>query len=273
MTATPTPLRPVRPGQVKNALLNVLARHGIEPATCESIWADLSTGQDPRPGQLPAQFIYRGIQVVWPIGRRTRPLRPDELRTLNAALRAANPPKQITYKDGSTARSYGVRKRDSLLDPEDTAEVGRHAYEFLWRSFKSADYNPEPVRAAAMRALVEEATAERHAEPEWCGCGANINGQQEHECDPLACMGVSPGGKACLLPIEHDGKCKNGRTTWTRKHQPHTPAEKLLVDIFTQSEEPKAQEPAAQPAGDTDALTQLSSTIDQLLNTVGAGHG
>lgn len=252
MTATPARLKPVRPGQVQNALFNALARHGIEPATAESIWLDLTTGQDPRPNELPAQFLYRGIQIVWPAGRHTRPLRPDELRSLNAALRAANPPKTITYKDGTQARSHGVRRRDSLLDPEDSAEIGRHAYAFLWKSFNSDDYNPEPVRAAAMRALVEEATAVRHAEPvpvqARCVCGQEVLAAEgalapthwcepapEHALDNAPCWSKSPGGKPCLLDNHHIGKHKNGRTHWmdpaTRATVQHvTPAEQRLAD-------------------------------------------
>lgn len=237
MTATPVRLKPVRPGQVRNALLNALARHGFEPATAESIWLDLTTGQDPRPDEVPAQLSFRGINIVWPLGRHTRALRPDEIRSLNSALRAA-----------------GV-KRDNMLDPEDTAEVGRHAFDFLWQRFNSDQYNPEPVRAAQIRELVEEATALRHTEPvlvqTLCECGQSVlapegaaapthrceNVQPKHLLDNALCWSLSPSRKPCLLDNHHAGKHKNGRTQWMDQPrttvQHVTPAKRRLADPGT----------------------------------------
>lgn len=246
MTASPVRLLPVRPGMVRNAMLNAMARHGIEPATAESIYADLTTGCDPRPDELPAHLSYRGINVVWPLGRHTRELRPDELRSLNCALRAA-----------------GV-KRENMLDPEDTAEVGRHAFRHLWVSLHSDSYNPEPVREAQMRQLVAEATAVRHAQP------LNLVFEDKREPQPVVlthgqdldnalCWATSPKGIHCDQDNHHDGKHKNGRTTWAEK------AAKVTVQHVSTDE----RVITAQPTGsliDPDELAELVAALEAIEN-------
>lgn len=134
-------LRPVQPGRVKNSLLNVLDRHGIAHDTAQSIWDDLTTGNDPLPNGLPASFIFKGIEVAWPTGRHTRLLREDERKALNNAL-----------KHSTTAN-----KRE-LLDSEDSAELARHAYTCLYNLTTQIEYDSTPIAVTAMAKLVEKAT-------------------------------------------------------------------------------------------------------------------
>lgn len=147
MTATTARLLPVQPGKVRNAIFNALSRHGVSESTAESIWLDLTTGQDPRPADVPEYMHFRGIRLTWPRGRHTRPLIKAEVDVFNAALHAA-----------------GEHREDRMLDLEDTAETARGTYWFLLNrkaGKHEVAYNPEPVRAEKMRELVAEATEAR----------------------------------------------------------------------------------------------------------------
>lgn len=194
MTATTAVLLPIQRKRVRNAMMNAFGRHGVSQATAQSIWLDLTTGNDPRPANLPESFHYRGIKVDWPIGRHTRLIRADELNALNTALISA-----------------GVREQ--LLDREDTAEAARTTYSFLHhhksgaQSVQLGAYNPEPVKAAKLRELVAEATAVRESENEPVLV-------HEGESMPYSCDSASPKGKPCTLTSGHDAQHANGSTRW-----------------------------------------------------------
>jgi len=210
MTATTAVLLPVQKKRVRAAIMNALGRHGVSQQTAESIWTDLTTGNDPRPANLPESFHYRGIALMWPNGRHLRPVRNDEIKSLNAALSSA-----------------GVRKSSGkLLDQDDNAAGARAAYTFLWThkngtpSTEYGPYNPEPVRAAKLRALVEEATEAREIanapiivdapEPVWDEDVPLLTGHD-------TCTSTSPKGKACTLVGTHDGQHANGSTRWGKR--------------------------------------------------------
>jgi hypothetical protein len=261
MTNTTAVLLPVQPGKVRNAIMNVLGRHGVSQATAESIWHDLTTGNDPRPANLPEEFHYRGIKLTWPQGRYTRAITPHEVKTLNSALRAR-----------------GVRESE-LCDPEDTCETARWAFTSLFTHMSSESYNPEPVRAAELRELVEEATAQRREvnapvlvfetvcpfERDEC-MAMQDNGEGECDTHPqptreellaarsLAvldhaklthadddaslCWDEAPSGKRCLLDNHHGGKHKNGKAHWNGKRTSvqivTTPERTVDAQVITQ---------------------------------------
>lgn len=140
-TQTHRPNR-VRPATVRNRIMWVLGVHGVEPATAESIWSALTSGNDPMPEGVPTTFRFQGVDLVYPMGVGTRLLYPVERKALNAAI-----------------SRYRPDEPDELLDSEDSAEVGRHAYVQLWRKTQRADYvDPTSVKAR-MADLIEEATA------------------------------------------------------------------------------------------------------------------
>jgi hypothetical protein len=136
-------LKPVKPGQVKNALDNALARHGIPQATADSVWYDLTTGNDPRPVELPQLLTFKGLHIAWPAGRHTRLLDKSEVSILNTALRTCGVPKS------------------ELLDREDTAEDGRRAYKALYHRMHRDDYDATPITLDRLAALVEEEQREQ----------------------------------------------------------------------------------------------------------------
>jgi hypothetical protein len=143
-----TMLHPVKPGQVRHALFNAFTRHGITPSTAESIWYDLTTGNDPRPDTLPETFTFKGVTLVWPGGRHTRVIRPQEYMVLNRALRAS------TYTD------EGVEIKAALLDGDDTAEIARNAYRFLWHRTQQPGFDNTTVVEDKIAEVVAEATRE-----------------------------------------------------------------------------------------------------------------
>lgn len=157
-------LRPVKPGQVKNALLNALARHNVDARTAESIWTDLTTGNDPRPAHLPERIDFRGLDIPWPAGRAARYIRDNERELLNKALAANN---------------------NSVLAPDTTADVARRAYEALYNKTQRDDYDPTPIPVERvrrnLRALGEEA-ANRDASNDY------TEFEQAPVTDPLAAI-------------------------------------------------------------------------------------
>lgn len=250
MTATTAVLLPVQKKRVRNAILNALGRHGVSTQTAEAIWFDLTTGNDPRPANLPEQFHYRGIKIDWPIGRGLRLVRKDEMRSLNAALAAA-----------------GIRKGE-MLDADDNAESARAAYTFLWAhksgvaSVRHKPYNPEPVRAAKLRELIEEATEAREIanapvlvdapEPVWDESVPLLTGAGG-TCKTFVCESVSPKGKACTLVGAHDGQHSNGSTRWGKRDRTHADTP-VVIDS-----EATLQGAIDELVADMDALDQASA--------------
>lgn len=207
MTATTAALLPIQKKRVRAAMMSALGRHGVSQVTAESIWHDLTTGNDPRPANLPEGFHYRGIKIDWPIGRHLRPVRKDEMQAINTALRAA-----------------GVRT--DLLDAEDNAEAARLAYGFLFAHKNGHDskmhgaYNPEPVRAAKLRELVEEATAQREIDnaPILMGPDESVPLLTGTEHIDFDCAEINPGqDRLCVLAHGHDGQHRNGGTRWGKR--------------------------------------------------------
>jgi hypothetical protein len=117
----------------------VLSQHGIEPTTAESIWASLTTGNDPMPNGVPITFTFQGIALAYPTGVGARLLYPAERKALNAALK---------------------RNGNDLLDSEDNAEMGRRAYEALYRKTRQEGYVDPTSTKARMDALITEACTE-----------------------------------------------------------------------------------------------------------------
>lgn len=205
---------------IRNAVMRALGRHGVSAQTAESIWTDLTTGNDPRPANLPGEFWYRGIKLTWPNGRHLRLLRNDEIHSLNAALKAA-----------------GKRKAE-FLDNEDNAETGRHTYDFLFQHMGRPEYNPEPVRAQTLRELVAQATEtpdqallttpEPMPEPVWDESVPMLVGSD-------VCTETSPKGKACTLASTHDGQHVNGGTRWGKRDRVYVAPSSTPVDTAVEN--------------------------------------
>ena len=137
--------RNINPARIQVALVAALARHGIAENVAESVWDDLSTGNDPRPSGIPASFVFRGITLYWPAGREMRPLTGDEFTTINRALSANG---------------------NGLLREDDNARVARNAYECLYNRTQMTDlYDPTPVVDTVATVVAEAKAVVQHAAP------------------------------------------------------------------------------------------------------------
>ena len=212
MTSTPQQHRPnrVRPRTVQNRIHWVLGQHGIHVnmQTVESIYHSLTTGNDPRPSGIPAQFTFQGVKVVWPAGVGRRLLHPAERRTLNEAL---------------------ALNGNELLDSEDRADEGRRAYMALWHKTQQPDYDDPTSTTARMNALVEEATSGERllteistgsadGEYEFHGTVDDLTDRASAliQKDGVLCGHRKPHGRLlCLEDNHHAGLHRNGKHTWT----------------------------------------------------------
>lgn len=178
MTSTDQQYRPnrVRPGTIKNRITHVLGVHGVEPSTIESIWASLTTGDDPMPEGVPSKFNVHGVTLVWPAGVGTRIIRPEERKAFNLALE---------------------RNGNELLDSEDSANEARRAYTALLSKSRNR-----------MRDLVEEACGEPVVD-------LTAHAQEVMQLDGVLCAHRKPGGRLlCLEDNHHAGLHANGKHTW-----------------------------------------------------------
>lgn len=222
--------RPVKPGQVRNALLNALERHGVAPTTAESIWYDLVTGNDPRPDHLPETFTFKGTPLVWPAGRHTRAIQPEELRTLNKALRAST--YTVVEQDGEK-----VTIKADLLDGDDTAMHARWAYEGLYRRTQQPGFDNTTIVEDRIAAVVADATRERDTSRDPDALNLTLN---------LAVASMTLDTPA----PEGEHPCRKTKTV----HGPHV---YVRARALTQC--------PGIPAAQEDARTALEREIDQMM--------
>lgn len=225
MTSTPQTHRPnrVRPRTIQNRIQWVLGQHGINvnQQTIESIWHGLTSGDDPRPQGVPAQFTFQGVKIAWPAGVGRRLLRPAERHALNTAY--------------LKTRSLEVTDDDDiLLDSEDNAFEGRNMYEVLWRKTQMPGYVDPTSVQTRMAELVKEATV------------TGNDGEQEH----VLCWHRKPGGRLrCTLDQHHDGL----HTVVGHKDKPMWSDDGVVIRHHTTSQRTvKAQAP--KPASELDDL-------------------
>lgn len=171
----------VKPGQVRAALFNAFERHGVPLSTSESIWYDLTTGNDPRPEHLPETFAFKGVKLIWPAGRHSRVVTPVEVRTFNTALHAST----YTIVDGKKKHTV----KANLLDGDDTAEMARNAYTFLWHRTQQPDFDNTTIVEDKITLVVAEATQAR--EPVQPDFDAAVN---------IAAAAVSAGEPEAIHP-------------------------------------------------------------------------
>lgn len=109
-------LKPMRRVNMRNALINALAREGVEvtPDAMDSALTWLSEG-DKRPDNLPESIVFGGVRLAWPRGRETRVPTAGERAAFNKALDHLN-----TSTDNS-----------NRLTEDDNVRVFRTCYESL----------------------------------------------------------------------------------------------------------------------------------------------
>lgn len=109
-------LKPIRRVNMRNALINALAREGVQvtPDKMDAALVWLAEG-DARPEHLPASIVFGGITLAWPRGRETRVPTANERAAYNKALDHLN---------------TSVDSVNRLTD-EDNVRVYRTCYESL----------------------------------------------------------------------------------------------------------------------------------------------
>lgn len=249
MTSTKQTHRPnrVRPRTIQNRIQWVLGQHGInvDQHTVESIWASLTTGDDPRPDGVPARFTFQGVNIAWPSGVGRRLLYPAERHALNVAL----------HLNGN-----------DLLDSEDNADEGRRAYQVLWAKTQQPGYTDPRVQA-----LVDEA-----CDVEFHGTSNDLTDRAQAliQADNVLCGHKKPGGRLlCLADNHHAGLHSNGKHTWTDtevvKVQHHT-TDKRTVKAQTPSRGDRVVAMTSKERLLTAINGDTTSELDDLLNQLNA---
>lgn len=219
----------IRPATVRNRILWVLGQHGIEQATAQSIWDSLTSGNDPRPSDVPPSFTFQGVTIHWPSGVGRRIITPTERAALNRALK---------------------RNRNELLDSEDNAFIAREAYIALWHKHQRA-----------MQELVEEATG--------VSIDPAGTSDETPPLDNVLCGHKKPGGRlTCVSDNHHAGLHANGKHAWTddavviEHHAAPTHA------VTAQPKPKKAKAPKPEPVNALDDLMAQLNAITTTNNAL-----
>lgn len=109
-------LKPIKRVNMRNALINALAREGVAvtPDKMDAALVWLAEG-DARPENLPESIVFGGITLYWPRGRETRVPQAGERAAYNKALDHLH-----TSEDSA-----------NRLTDEDNVRVYRTVYEAL----------------------------------------------------------------------------------------------------------------------------------------------